>query len=546
MTAQQPDQDACLTHLRIADPRDEKARIEDTKGGLFKDSYRWILGHDDFLRWRKEKQSRLLWIKGDPGKGKTMLLCGIVDELRAGTKLADKKHFFFSRKSTTLLSYFFCQATDPRINSATAVLRGLIYLLVRQQPLLLSHVWDEYKVTGRALFEGRDQWVTLSRIFTNILRDACVGRAYLIIDALDECETGLEQLLKLVAQSASSPRVKWIVSSRNRPDIEQHLKLDAQMTLSLELKHNAESVSRAIELYIDDKVSRLQSLQDHSLRNHVRHVLRRKADGTFLWVTLVIQELEKADSWEVLKVVDAMPKGLDELYTRMMDQIQQRKDPEFCRLVLSAATLAYRPLHLLELGVVSGLPDAIASSAENVQKIVKKSGSFLTVREGLVFIIHQSAKDYLQKKYSSLQPAGVAHGHADISRRSMDAMSAILKKNIHKLDFGCKPNDISPPQPDPLAPIRYSCVFWADHLSLNGDAPECKRALTDDGAVFRFLKERFLCWLESLSLLGKLSDVVLSMRKLLQVIQVCSWPLLLHPSLIASSNRVRVLDLLDS
>jgi hypothetical protein len=52
-----------------------------------------------------------------------MLLYGIVNEMSPLTKLRDKG-------ATTLLLYFFCQATDKRINNVTAVLRGLIYLLV--------------------------------------------------------------------------------------------------------------------------------------------------------------------------------------------------------------------------------------------------------------------------------------------------------------------------------------------------------------------------------------------------------------------------------
>lgn len=47
-----------------------------------------------------------------------MLLCGIINEMNKSTS------------KTALLSYFFCQVTDSRINNATAVLRGLIYLLV--------------------------------------------------------------------------------------------------------------------------------------------------------------------------------------------------------------------------------------------------------------------------------------------------------------------------------------------------------------------------------------------------------------------------------
>ena len=107
-----------MADLRTTDPRDDKTRIEQTKGGLLKDSYRWILDNADFQRWRDDEENRLLWIKGAPGKGKTMLLCGVVNELKKA--IAD----------TDLLSFFFCQATDARINNATAVLRGLIYLLV--------------------------------------------------------------------------------------------------------------------------------------------------------------------------------------------------------------------------------------------------------------------------------------------------------------------------------------------------------------------------------------------------------------------------------
>ncbi|KAE9987516.1 hypothetical protein EG328_002501 [Venturia inaequalis] len=39
---------ACVQHLRLTDPRDDKRRIEDTKGGLLEDSYIWILQHSNF------------------------------------------------------------------------------------------------------------------------------------------------------------------------------------------------------------------------------------------------------------------------------------------------------------------------------------------------------------------------------------------------------------------------------------------------------------------------------------------------------------------
>lgn len=75
-----------------------------------------------------------------------MLLCGIVNKLSSRTRLKDQK-------ANTLLSYFFYQAADERINSATAVLRGLIYLILEQRPLLVSHIQKKYKHRGKAIFK---------------------------------------------------------------------------------------------------------------------------------------------------------------------------------------------------------------------------------------------------------------------------------------------------------------------------------------------------------------------------------------------------------
>ncbi|CVK87256.1 uncharacterized protein FPRN_05517 [Fusarium proliferatum] len=43
-----------MQDLRETDPRDDKTRIKDTKGGLLRDSYRWILDHNDFWQWRDD------------------------------------------------------------------------------------------------------------------------------------------------------------------------------------------------------------------------------------------------------------------------------------------------------------------------------------------------------------------------------------------------------------------------------------------------------------------------------------------------------------
>lgn len=143
----QQNSNRCLADLRLTDPRDDKTRIELTKGGLLEDSYKWILEHKGFRRWRDHEHSRLLWIKGDTGKGKKMLLCGVINE-----PLPPCAH---------LVSFFFCQGTDSKLNHANAAPRGLIYLLLLQQPPLFSYIQDRYDHAGRRVFEDTNPFYTL-------------------------------------------------------------------------------------------------------------------------------------------------------------------------------------------------------------------------------------------------------------------------------------------------------------------------------------------------------------------------------------------------
>ncbi|KAK3946552.1 NACHT domain-containing protein [Pseudoneurospora amorphoporcata] len=378
----------CLKHLRLTNPRDDKVRIERTKGGLLPDSYRWVLNNADFQQWRDDPQHRLLWIKGDPGKGKTMLLCGIINELDQG----NARH--------CNVAYFFCQATDSRINNATAVLRGLIYLLIDQQSSILSHVRSEYDRVGEGLFKDANTWDALSRIFTNILRDPSLRTTYLVIDALDECvTTNLPQLLDLIAQQSSSgSRVKWIVSSRNWPQIEEGLEKAAdKVKVSLEL--NAESVAAAVNTFILHKVDDLAGLKKYDPRTKktVQDYLCSNAQDTFLWVALVCQVLAgpEVKKWNTEEILRKFPPGLDALYARMKQDISLSHHSDPCKRVLAVAAIVRRPISLQELTTLVEIPNIICDDLESLEEIIRLCGSFLTIRERTIYFVHQSAKDFL-------------------------------------------------------------------------------------------------------------------------------------------------------
>jgi hypothetical protein len=508
-------QENCLRDLRSTDPRNDKKRIEETKGGLLVDSYRWVLDNPTFQQWQQDAHSPLLWVKGNPGKGKTMLLCGIIDELEK------------TAASTVSVSYFLCQATDSRINTATAVLRGLLYMLLSQQPSLLSHIHIKHNKAGKTLFEDANAWIALTEIFVDVLQDARLRTTYLIIDALDECVTGdLPKLLSFIAkQSSASLRVKWIVSSRNWPTIEEQLsRAEHKIRLSLEL--NADAVAAAVAVFIQQKVDWLA--QEKQYKAETRHAvldhLTSNANNTFLWVALVCQDLIMTPKWNVMKKLALFPPGLDSLYGRMMHQISESEGAEICRQVLASTAILYRPIKVPELvALVEQLEDFV-DDLESVREIISLCGSFLTLREDTIYFVHQSARDFLfSKAYNKAFPDGSEAVHQAIFLRSLAILSKTLHRDMFRLGSPGYPiENAKPPKTDLLASSRCSCVYWIDHLYESKAFMSSAGGLQAADVVSNFLKKRYLYWLEGLSLCKSIGGGVVSMEKLWSLVQVCS------------------------
>ena len=512
---------ACLGHLRVVDPQHDMERIEKNKDVLLDDAYKWILRTPEYIAFTNWDDSgsdrplrRLLWIKGHAGTGKTMLMIGLIRQL--------------SHQPVALspaLSFFFCQGIDAALNNATAILRSLIWLLLLQQPYLISHLLQKYKESGANLFKDQNAFIALSEAFWNILKDPQLSPIYLAVDALDECVQGRSDLIHLISTSLTISRnVKWLISSRPEVDLLATLKdwgtnsLDATNSL---VELDTQRLAAPVNAYIDHKLAMLKGRKGYndSVLAEVSQEVRERAENTFLWVALGFKVLETVHGGYAAKRIREMPPGLSELYDHMMTRIEEGQliEPQDYKTVLVVTSLAFRPLSIAELSILAGLPLDIVETA------IEMCGSFLTIAKGTVNLIHQSAKDYLEKNFKfRLQPAGPAQGHSEIVKHAIKAMSSMLKCNMYNLDFGFKPENMTPPDPDPLAPIQYSCMFWADHLcSLNSDDSRFLGELIDDGKVFLFLEECFLYWLESLSLIGKLSSGLLSIRKILYNAQVC-------------------------
>jgi hypothetical protein len=561
-----------LDDLQATDPELDMERIEGSKDPLLKDCYEWILNDPTLQKWRDDNISLLLWINGDPGKGKTMLMIALARELVKSPP-----------QNPRPVAFFFCQNTDPRLNTAASILRGLIWMLAMKDARLANIFLTKHQSKSTQLNGPNAIYALFSTL--SAMLEGCPG-AFILIDALDECSSGTEreQLLNLIVKHAKSSKTKWLLSSRNYPDIRQQLEQESR-ALSLEL--NEEHISKAVHAFIAKKTDELMAKKnyDPDLAEEVKKQLIAKANSTFLWVALACKSLLEVTRFDTLSTLENLPPGLEGLYARMMERVLQgrNKERDFCLQILRAVSLAFRPISTEELITMAKLPTELLAN-NRLSEFIDLCGSFIIVRENILYFIHQSAKDYLiDGGASKLFTAGLQEEHRLIVDRSLNVMSSktlkILKRDICNLKHpgSARPTTIS----TSLKASSYICCFWIDHLAkyLWYDPPDnlCYRKylsdrgpvqkflltylhhwfypakylwnafiyklryrkyLSDRGPVYQFLLEHLLHWFEALSLTGEVDRGIQGLQSLEEKLSKSASENILHKEFVHDAIRV--------
>ncbi|KAI9674393.1 MAG: hypothetical protein M1822_009071 [Bathelium mastoideum] len=339
------------------------------------------------------------------------------------------------------MAYFFCQNTIPELNHAAAIIRGLTYLLVDQKPELVGHLQRHYNQRGSDIFKGSNVIYELWRTLIEILKDTALPKVYLLVDALDECDStssGIFLKLLLHERLKSSQKVKWIISSRNERHVKEYLESpSAAYDTSLEL--NSRHVAKAVDAFVAFKVSDLTRRKGYTLetRKLIESYLMRKADGTFLWVALVCKELERVSARKALKAVEQFPTGLEPLYGRMMELVRQEDDKEEFKLrlrLLRMVTLSCRPLNLDEIGMIGDFEKELYDSKKYMEDLVQSCGSFLTISKDIVSFVHQSAKDFFSTGQGvTIFPSGLNETQKELVQQLLSLISTSLTRDIYSL-----------------------------------------------------------------------------------------------------------------
>jgi hypothetical protein len=104
----------------------------------------------------------------------------------------------------------------------------------------------------------------------------------------------------------------------------------------------------------------------------------------------------------------------------MMEQIRNSDNADLYKRVLASTATAYRPLTLNELTSLIKMLENMSDNLESLREITGICGSFLIIREGTIYFVYQSAKDYLfTNVFDEIFPSGIGDAHYTIFSRSL-------------------------------------------------------------------------------------------------------------------------------
>lgn len=286
------------------------------------------------------KPQGLIWIKGNPGSGKSVLM---KYALRAMER---------SQPEAVITSFFFHGQGMDLQRSPLGLFRALLHSLLEPFQDKLNELTEKFNDHQRRFGnyqEKRWQWnrEELEECLGKVLIHGTKNRpTILFVDALDECGDKdaryLLEYFKSVMDSAErcGSQVRICLSSRYYPILGQN----NIPTVSVEINNHQD-----IQLVVERRLSMLEPFAECQ---QLQEKILSKAQGGFQWVILITQEVKERFTSEkletLLEMVSVAPGTLDELYAGITNHASESKKQQMIRL-FQWILFAKRPLAAQEL-----------------------------------------------------------------------------------------------------------------------------------------------------------------------------------------------------
>jgi len=422
--------DAITSRYEDIDPAHEK-------------TFRWKYTDDTDLPMWLEEGEGTYWINGKAGSGKSTLMKALYDDEKTRQRLLKWQGF----RGLIFAAFFFHGRGTTLQQSQDGLLRSILHQILQQHRHFIPTAYPreleelEYLNAKHRLkhwterqFDQVDIKVTrneLKKTLATILRQTQEKvDIFLMIDGLDEyrdeggCDKeesyeDIVQFFKSITGNKAQQRLRLKVCLSSRPLTVFHTAFSNGPTLQLQ-----DLTKDDIRFYIEStlgKDTRMQAIQKSNPEKTqaLFGILKQKASGVFLWVTLVVKILLRGlrngdDIERLLKHLDQLPSKLEDLFKQILGDISDENRGDACKF-FRLVRCALRPPTLLCVSYAMDGPSAaicaerkttdVAFEAEiNEQMRRRIMSRCLGLLEApskdaspVVQYLHLTVKDYLEK-----------------------------------------------------------------------------------------------------------------------------------------------------
>ncbi|KAM5349228.1 hypothetical protein ACJ41O_005735 [Fusarium nematophilum] len=459
----------------------------------------WISTRAGYMGWRDGgfENERMLWVKGRPATGKSVLAGYVIDQLK---------------ESGHACSYFFFKYGDKSKSSLSRCLRSLAFQMASSNSEASDAIL-EMQADGIGLDRADER--TLWRIlFLSIIFPATISRHYWVIDALDECSTPMVLLETILPNLGESVPLKILVTSRDTADLDQGFS-SIPLNRIQSLPISSTDTKPDLKLLVETRAQALGVVGPGD-RAALAEKILDKSKGSFLWTILVLEELVRCHSRkEVDRILEEVPRGMESLYKRALDSMSEAgRGKELAKAILMWASCPIRPMTTSELNGALSLD--IQDSFPRLEKsIAALCGQLVAVDQfGRVQMVHETAREFLLT-------CGIDSEFSIDKTRAHTRMAQVCLAYLVG-DEMKPPRNSQRRSPASLPPRRldfatYASTAYSYHLS-RADPAETETFKL----IEQFLKSNVLAWIEMIAESRNLNQLIRASEHLKTYVDSCA------------------------
>ena len=481
--------------------------------------------------WTKDfDKSPVFWLNGLAGTGKSTIAQTVSEWAFADGLLG---------------ASFFCSRDFRDRSDLHFIFPTLAFQLAHKYPIFRSALVPLLQSNPDVVHESL--YSQMRKLIVEPLRSTDISTV-VVIDALDECrdEEPSSAILSVLGRLIKQiPRAKFFITGRPEPRIKTGFRLplleDATDVFVLHDVHPI-LINKDIRLFLEHELSKLSQrrrLVGWPSDEHI-DLLCRRAAGLFVYAVATVKFLDSGIHLpkKRLEIIVNLPERtdhegktrfnsnttLDSLYTSILEVAFGEDDPEVhskVRSTIGAVVLVVNPLP------PSGIAELIGIDLEEVMLFLTLIQSLLVFSEDFdqpVKSFHKSFPDFITDpsrcpdKRFYISPGNL---HLELATKCLKAMNNGLEQNFLSLPnyaMNSEVEDLQTRIEDNISvALQYTCQSWNSHLTMTqGDVADTLSHLRF------FLEEKFLAWLEVVSVLGAVRGAAAALDQLMSWLrEVC-------------------------